>query len=57
MSFKQTTVSRLCAAASLSEIRTSHSLRAMAASRLYEKKFDEQLVSETTGHRSTFVRS
>ena len=32
---------------------TNHSLRATAASRLYESDVDEQLVVETTGHRST----
>ena len=52
-----TTVSRLCAAAGLSGFRTNHSLRTTAASRLYDKKFNEQLVSETTGYRSTSVRS
>ena len=32
---------------------TNHSLRATAASRLYQDNADEQLVMETTGHRST----
>lgn len=36
---------------------TNHSLHATAASRLYQRKLDEQLIMETTGHRSTSVRS
>ena len=32
---------------------TNHSLRAKAASHLYQNNVDEQLVMETTGHRST----
>ena len=32
---------------------TNHSLRVTAASRLYQSNSDEQLVMETTGHRST----
>lgn len=51
------TVKRLCSAAGLEGFFTNHSLRATAASRLYEKQFDEQLICETTGHRSSAVRS
>ena len=35
---------------------STHSLRATAATRLYEKGCDEQLISEITGHRSLAVR-
>lgn len=50
------TVSSLCKNAGLDGYHTNHSLRATAASRLYQKNFDEQLISETTGHRSNAVR-
>jgi integrase len=50
-------VGRLCKGAGLERFRSNHSLRATAASRLYDKKFDEQLICETTGHRSKAVRS
>ncbi len=50
------TVQRLCTAAGLSGRRTNHSLRATAASRLYAHQIDEQLICETTGHRSSAVR-
>ena len=36
---------------------TNHSLRANAASRLYQSNLDEQLVMERTGHHSTAVCS
>lgn len=36
---------------------TNHSLRATAASRLYQSNVDEQLVMERTGYRSNAVRS
>lgn len=51
------TVARLCKTAHLTGFRTNHSLRATAASRLFNKNFDEQLICETTGHRSTAVRA
>jgi hypothetical protein len=50
------TVSRLCAQAEVGEYKTNHSLRATAASRIYQSGLDEQLVCETTGHRSNCVR-
>jgi hypothetical protein len=37
--------------------RTNHSLRATAASRLYDEQVDEQLICEVTGHRSNAVRN
>lgn len=42
------TVSRMCKAAGI----TGHSLRATAATRLYQAGVDEQLIMEKTGHRS-----
>ena len=53
----QTMVSDLCEDACLGGYRTNHSLRATAASRLYQKGIDEQLIQEVTGHRSSAVRS
>lgn len=50
-------VSRMCASAGLGGYRTNHSLRATSATRLFGEEFDEQLICETTGHRSTSVRS
>ena len=35
---------------------SNHSLRATAASQLYNANVDEQLISEVTGHRSNAVR-
>lgn len=49
-------VKRICATAGLGGHRTNHSLRATAASRLYQNNVDEQLICETTGHRSNSVR-
>ena len=46
------TISRLCQAAGISGFKTNHSLRATAATRLYQHGVDEQLVMERTGHRS-----
>ena len=46
------TVARLCSAAGIQGFRTNHSLRATAATRLYQAGVDEQLIMETTGHRS-----
>ena len=48
-------VKNMCAEAGLSGFRSNHSLRATAATRLFEK-FQEKVVCETTGHRSTSVR-
>lgn len=53
----QNTVGRLCKGAGLDGFYTNHSLRATAATRLFEEGVDEQLISEKTGHRSTAVRS
>ena len=51
------TVAKLCKQANLPSFRSNHSLRATSVSRLYDNGFDEQLVCETTGHRSSAVRS
>ena len=45
-------MAQLCSAASIKGYRTNHSLRATAATRLYNAGVDEQMIMETTGHRS-----
>ena len=45
-------VSKLCKEAGIQGYKTNHSLRATAATRLYESGVDEQLVVERTGLRS-----
>ncbi len=45
-------VSCLTAGAGLCGCFTNHSLRATAATRLFHKGFDEQVIKEVTGHRS-----
>ncbi|CAC5407040.1 unnamed protein product [Mytilus coruscus] len=50
------TVKRLCTSIGLTGNRTNHSLRASAATRLYNAGIEEQRVAETTGHRSNAVR-
>ena len=46
------TISRLCKSAGIGGYKTNNSLRATAATRLYESGVDEQMVMEVTGHRS-----
>ena len=46
------TVARLCKNAGIPGFQTNHSLRATAATRLYEASVDEQLIMERTGHQS-----
>jgi integrase len=53
----QKTVGKLCSQAGFEGHFTNHSLRATAATRLYEAGIDEQLITEKTGHRSSAVRS
>ena len=48
----QSTVVRICNAAGIGGFKTNHSLRATAATRLYQLGVDEQLVMEQTGHHS-----
>ncbi len=50
------TVARLCRKAESLGCKTNHSLRATAATRLYNAGVDEQLVVERTGHRSSIVQ-
>lgn len=51
------TVKRMFDTAGIPGFFTNHSLRATAATRLYEASIDEQLITEVTGHRSTAVCS
>ena len=46
------TMSKVCKAAGIVGFKTNHSLRATAATRLYQSGVDEQLIMEKTGHRS-----
>lgn len=46
-------VRRMCNTAGISGHRTNHSLRATAATRLFHKGIDEQLIMHVTGHRNT----
>ena len=43
---------RLCDSVGIEGFITNHSLRATAATRLYESGVNEQLIMERTGHRS-----
>ncbi|VDI30278.1 Hypothetical predicted protein [Mytilus galloprovincialis] len=52
----QGTVKRLCISIGLTGKRTNHSLRASAATSLYNAGIEEQRVAKTTGHRSNAVR-
>ena len=45
-------VANMCSEAGIQGFKTNHSLRATAATRLYESEDDEQLIMERTGHRS-----
>ena len=47
------TVGRLCQTAGVEGHFTNHSLRATAATRLFEAKVDEQLIMQRTGHSTT----
>ncbi|XP_071114617.1 uncharacterized protein KIAA1958-like [Haliotis cracherodii] len=51
------TVSKLFKQAGIEGYFTNHSLRATAATRLYDSGLDEQLIAERTGHRSLAIRS
>ena len=44
------TVARMCSLGGIGGYGTGHSLRATAATRLYQAGVDEQLVMEKTGH-------
>ncbi|CAC5388535.1 unnamed protein product [Mytilus coruscus] len=45
----------ICQEAGIGGFRTNHSLRASAATRMYDAGVDEQLICEVTGHRSNAV--
>ena len=45
-------MSEMCKECGIGGFKTSHSLRATAATRLYSAGIDEQLVMERTGHHS-----
>ena len=45
------TVKRLCGQAEISGYRTNYSLRATAATRMYDMGIDEQLICEKTGEQ------
>ncbi|XP_071105421.1 uncharacterized protein KIAA1958-like [Haliotis cracherodii] len=51
------TVSKLFKQAGIEGYFTNHSLRATAATRLYDSGLDEQLIADRTGHRSLAIRS
>ncbi|XP_071093222.1 uncharacterized protein [Haliotis cracherodii] len=51
------TVKRLCKEADLEGTKTNHSLRATAATRLYQANVDERMICEITGHKSEAMRS
>ena len=52
-----TVVADICKQGNLGGYRTNHSLRASAATRMFDAEVDEQLICEVTGHRSAAVRS
>ena len=49
-------VKEMCKEAGVEGHYTNHSLRATCASRMYSKNIPEQIIKETTGHRSECVR-
>ncbi|CAC5423576.1 unnamed protein product [Mytilus coruscus] len=50
-------VASICQEAGIGGYRTNHSLRASAATRMYDAGVDEQLICEVTGHRSNAIRN
>ena len=46
------TVKRLCESAGITGYKTNHSLRVTAATRLFRRGVDEQVIMNVTGHRS-----
>ncbi|CAC5373452.1 unnamed protein product [Mytilus coruscus] len=50
-------VASICQEAGIGGYRTNHSLRASAATRMYDAGVDEQLICEVTGHRSNAVKN
>ena len=49
------TVKQLCEQAGISGYRTNYSLRAAAATRMYDMGIDEQLICEKTGERTEVI--
>ena len=49
------TIKRICERGGLSGYRTNHSLRATAATRMYDKGVDKQLICEKTGKSYKYV--
>ncbi len=47
----------MCLSAGIGGNKTNHSLRATAATRLFHKGIDEQLIQEVTGHKSVAVQN
>ena len=43
---------RLCESAGITGYKTNHSLRVTAATRLFRRGVDEQVIMNVTGHRS-----
>ena len=52
----KTTVREICKKAGLVSRFTNHSLRATCATRMFEHNVPEQIIKETTGHKSDCVR-
>ncbi|CAC5398261.1 unnamed protein product [Mytilus coruscus] len=50
-------VASICQEAGIGGYRTDHSLRASAATRMYDAGVDKELICEVTGHRSNAVRN
>lgn len=48
---------RLCAAGGITGRKTNHSLRATAATRMFQKNVDEQLIMKVTGHQSKGIQT
>ena len=52
----KSTIKDICQKAGLQGKFTNHSLRATCATRMYDRNIPEQIIKETTGHRSECVR-
>ena len=50
-------VKNICSKGNLGGHRANHSLRATAATRLFDADIDERLIIKVTGHRSSAVRN
>ena len=50
-------VNEMCKTARFPGFYSNHSLRSVAATKMYRSNIDEQLIQEITGHRSISVRS